>query len=114
VIPVSVGLLVSVAIAIIGGFWAVALLLLRQIERRIGERFESQDRALELLLAPVKARQQDEAVRLASLADQVRLLATQLPMEYVRREDWIRFSAAIDHKLDKLAELVMRGQRARD
>ncbi|MDY6979205.1 MAG: hypothetical protein SV201_04950 [Pseudomonadota bacterium] len=32
----------------------------------------------------------------------------QLPVDYVRREDWIRFGAVIDAKQDGLRELVMR------
>jgi hypothetical protein len=33
-------------------------------------------------------------------------LKAQLPLEYVRREDWIRFSSTLDAKLDAMrAEL---------
>lgn len=89
--------LVIVIVGAIGGFGRV---LLKQIENRLVDKFEAQDRRL-------------EEVEL-----EVRRLGSELPLQYVRREDWIRFSAAIDHKLDRLAELVMkslaRGQRARD
>lgn len=107
-IAINIAVLVTIALAIVGGFWVVGTLLVRQFELRIDDRFKSQDKALELLLSPVKSKQGEEAIRLEALAEQVRVLARQLPMEYVRREDWIRFSAAIDHKLDKLAEMIMR------
>lgn len=32
----------------------------------------------------------------------------ELPVDYVRREDWIRFGAVIDAKQDGLRDLVMR------
>ncbi|MEW5763702.1 MAG: hypothetical protein ACOYXN_00475 [Acidobacteriota bacterium] len=40
----------------------------------------------------------------ANLERQILRLEGQLPNEYVRREDWIRFSASIDAKLDRLNE----------
>jgi hypothetical protein len=36
------------------------------------------------------------------LEEKIDGLAQRLPSEYVRREDWIRFSATIDAKLDSL------------
>lgn len=89
--------LVVVIVGAIGGFGRV---LLAQIERRLVDKFEQQDR------------------RLTELEAEVRRQGSELPLHYVRREDWIRFSAAIDHKLDRLAELVIGkmagGTRARD
>jgi hypothetical protein len=39
-------------------------------------------------------------------------LRTELPLQYVRREDWIRFGATIDSKLDRLTDAVhQRNQR---
>ena len=35
-------------------------------------------------------------------------LQAELPREYVRREDWIRFSSSIDAKLDHLRDKLDR------
>jgi hypothetical protein len=47
-----------------------------------------------------------EGERLTELQRRVDRIHHTLPLEYVRREDWIRFSASIDAKLDRLAELI--------
>lgn len=102
--PKVAAMLVLGFLACVAGFGKV---LLAQFEKRMEERFKAQEKE-------AKA----EADRLSDLSDEVRELSRTLPLEYVRREDWIRFSAAIDHKLDRLAELVMElksgGSRARD
>jgi hypothetical protein len=43
----------------------------------------------------------------AKLEREVELLNRSLPLEYVRREDWIRFSSSIDSKLDRLHAILM-------
>ncbi len=53
---------------------------------------------------------QREADRIKELQRRVEDLSQALPMEYVRREDWIRFSSSIDAKLDRLAELIHRNR----
>lgn len=40
----------------------------------------------------------------SELESEVEKLNRQLPLEYVRREDWIRFSVSIDRKLDQVHE----------
>ncbi len=39
-----------------------------------------------------------------ALERQLTELRVNLPLEYVRREDWIRFSATLDAKLDAMRE----------
>lgn len=49
--------------------------------------------------------------RLSELEREIESLRRELPLEYVLREDWIRFSSSMDHKLDrlndKLSQLLM-------
>lgn len=115
-IQIPLGIAVTLALAFLGCIFGFGRILLGQVEKRIAERFRAQDDARELQLESIKTRQAEEAIRVAGLGEKVADLGRVLPLEYVRREDWIRFSASIDHKLDRLAEMVMNigGPRARD
>lgn len=115
-IQVSTGVAVTLLLAFAGLVFGFGKVLITQFERRIGERFKAQDEARDTQNAAIATRLAEEAIRVARLTEKVDDLGRLLPLEYVRREDWIRFSASIDHKLDRLAELVMNqgGNRARD
>lgn len=95
-IQISGSVAATLVIAFIACVFAFGRILLSQFEKRMQERLHSIDNA-----------QKRENARLSSLIEEVNTLSRLLPLEYVRREDWIRFSAAIDHKLDRLAELVL-------
>ncbi|MGA8795153.1 hypothetical protein [Candidatus Binatus sp.] len=47
---------------------------------------------------------QRDSSRVDELEKQVIELRVNLPLEYVRREDWIRFSGTLDAKLDAMRE----------
>ena len=47
---------------------------------------------------------QRDSSRVDDLEKQLIELRVNLPLEYVRREDWIRFSATLDAKMDGLRE----------
>jgi hypothetical protein len=42
--------------------------------------------------------------RVEGLARELNDLKVNLPLEYVRRDDWIRFSSTIDAKIDRMRE----------
>lgn len=101
----SVELLLSLAgtaATIIGGFWAVLVLAMKQFERRLDERFQAQEKARaeggqyykDALGALQKEHTALERAFLTHLAN--------LPKEYVRREDHIRFETVITARLDAL------------
>jgi len=77
---------------LVAGFGRI---LVSQFETRMNDRFLAVTKALA-----------DESARLRDLTNRVDQLHHALPLEYVRREDWTRFSALIDAKLDRVAELV--------
>ena len=52
-----------------------------------------------------------DSERVDDLEKQIIELRVNLPLEYVRREDWIRFSGTLDAKLDAMRE-EMREQIA--
>lgn len=115
-IQISTGDAVTLLLAFAGLMGGFGRVLMKQFDKRIAERFKAQDQARELQMDAIRDRQTAEALRVAGLTEKVDNLSRLLPLEYVRREDWIRFSASIDHKLDRLAEMVMKlgGNRARD
>ena len=47
-----------------------------------------------------------DSSRVEDLEKQLTELRVNLPLEYVRREDWIRFSGTLDAKLDAMREEV--------
>lgn len=107
-IQVSPQVAVMLVLAFLGCVFAFGRILLQQFERRMNERFTAIDKTHALEVSAVQGQQQADGERLARLIDEVRILGSNLPLQYVRREDWIRFSSSIDHKLDRLAELVMK------
>lgn len=100
--------LIVLLMAFFGAVWAFGRALLAQIEKRLGERYESQEQARK----ESQQRWNDEFRKIEKHGQQVERdllrLQAQLPNEYVRREDWIRFSGTIDKKLDELHKLWHR------
>lgn len=101
--------MLSGVLALCGGFFSVvawfARKLIAQFELRLDERFKARDESL----AAVKSQMESTERRCGRVEEHVqsvemqfmRLLA-ELPKEYVRREDWIRFGGSMDAKLDWL------------
>lgn len=102
----TIDLLLSIfgaACAVVAGFWAVGRWAMAQFERRLDERFAAQE------AARTEGRKLYEG-RLVLLERDQRELHTaflkhlaELPREYMRREDHIRFETVINAKLDALA-----------
>jgi hypothetical protein len=95
--------LVGAVATIVGGFWCVVAVAGKQFEKRLDERFAAQE------LARQEGRKLYET-RLANLEGDHRELEraflkhlSELPREYMRREDHIRFETVINAKLDALA-----------
>jgi hypothetical protein len=88
---------------IVGGFWALAQLVVKQFEKRLDDRFTAQD----------QARREGSKLyqgRLDTLEGEQRKLERahlqlmgELPIHYVRREDYVRNQSVIEAKLDGLA-----------
>ena len=94
--------IVSVISAIVGGYYALAALIVKQFKAHLDERFQGQEKAR------VEGRKLwDE--RLKKLEDEhwelernfMKFLA-EMPEKYQRREDTIRFETVINAKLDAL------------
>lgn len=111
----SVELLISLFTAVavlVGGVWALIRVVVSQFEKRLDERFAGQE------VLRLEGRKQWEE-RIARLEEKhtelertfLKFLA-ELPREYQRREDHIRFELVINAKLDALAaKIELFGER---
>lgn len=61
---------------------------------------------IQFLLKRRDEQRQRDSSRVDDLEEQLTELRVNLPLEYVRREDWIRFSGTLDAKLDAMREEV--------
>jgi hypothetical protein len=101
--PVAVALMLAF-LGLVAGFGKV---LLHQVEKRAEERFRAQNELREEQIATLSRSIAIERAAVVDLTTRINTIAVELPLLYVRREDWIRFGATIDHKLDRLAEMFM-------
>lgn len=107
-ILISPQVAVTLVLAVIGSFFGFGRVLLSQFERRLGEKFEASTYLNTQQMESIQREIERDRKSLASLSEELRVISNELPLQYVRREDWIRFSTSIDHKLDKLADLVIQ------
>jgi hypothetical protein len=108
---VATGLIIAIATMV----FAFGRILLSQFDKRMDERHkasqvlrETENETRRKAEKDLRDSLQMEAGRISALRDDLSKFMSQLPLHYVRREDWIRFSATIDSKLDRLADLVMK------
>jgi type II secretory pathway component PulJ len=80
--------LIGFAVTLIGAFWALLTLLFKQFENNITRQFV----ALE-----------EDAKEWARLEREFLVFQRDLPLNYVRREDYVRNQSVIESKLDALA-----------
>lgn len=85
-IQLSVAELLAFLTLLLGVLFAIGRMLVTMVSKSLQAKLDALERTASALESEVEA------------------LNRQLPLEYVRREDWIRFSTSIDAKLDRLAE----------
>ena len=114
------------ALSLLGIFTTVVFglvkLLLVQFEKRLADRFSAQDKARQEAakhwednFAKVLQRQDKDAEAVAQLERAFLRFQAELPLAYVRREDWGRGQSVIEAKLDGLAlryeNILLKGAR---
>jgi len=113
-LEMDIGQLIGWATGLMGLFVGVVTglvkLLLNQFETRLGERFETLDKASEAAsqhweqsFAKLVQRQDKDADALQQLEKSFLRFQAELPVSYVRREDYVRNQTVIEAKLDALA-----------
>ena len=83
-----IGFAITLVLALLGAFWALLSMLFGQFEKKIAKQFE--------LL-------EDDAKEWARLEKEFLKYQADLPLHYVRREDYVRNQTVIEAKLDALA-----------
>lgn len=95
--------IVGVVASIVGGFWGVLTLAGRQFDRRLEERFTAQEDARKEGGKLYQERLTRAETDLRTLERRFLEFLAELPRDYMRREDHIRFETVINAKLDALA-----------
>ncbi|MDO8933598.1 MAG: hypothetical protein Q7U97_14485 [Rhodocyclaceae bacterium] len=109
-------------VALVASYWAIGKLLASQFEKRLDEKFAAQaevrktaDQTLNDTLQRHLAEEQRMAAQLGSLERDFLKWQAELPLNYVRREDYIRGQTVLEAKMDALyskLELVhLKGSR---
>ncbi|MBR8368567.1 hypothetical protein [Burkholderia cenocepacia] len=112
--------LITLLISFLGFLFAAGKLLLSQIDRRLNERFETIEKAREEGQATWRqtfSQHLDEERRetdlLRNIEREFLRFQAELPLQYVRREDYVRGQSVIEAKLDalynKLEVVQMKG-----
>ncbi|ARU23655.1 hypothetical protein [Ralstonia syzygii] len=100
---------VSLLVAFLGFMLGAGKLLLTQIERRQAERDQRQEEQINALLKQIGK----EAETVVRLEREFMSFKADLPLQYVRREDYVRGQSVIEAKLDalysKLEVVQMKG-----
>jgi hypothetical protein len=88
--------LISLLLSFFGAAFAGAKVLGAQFEKRLGERFDTQEKRLNNIGASLKS----EAEEWKRLERDFMNFKADLPVQYVRREDYVRGQSVIEAKLD--------------
>lgn len=111
-----VGLLITFLGAVFGG----GKILLGQVEKRLDERFAAQEKSRieaqkhwDTKFAAIERDGREEANQWQRIERELLSLKADLPVQYVRREDYVRNQTVIEAKLDavalKIENLQLRG-----
>ena len=112
--------LVTLLLAFLGFLFAAGRLLLSQIDRRLNDRFETIEKAREEGQATWRQtftqhleEERRETDLMRSIEREFLRFQAELPLQYVRREDYVRGQSVIEAKLDalynKLEVVQMKG-----
>lgn len=98
--------LVLLLITFLGGCAGAFKLLLSQMQRHLDDRFG----AVDARLTGIEVVNKEEAAQWARVERELMELKADLPLNYVRREDYIRGQSIIEAKLDGLAVKIENTQ----
>lgn len=108
-----VGWAITLLSAFAGLVTALVKVLLGQFEKRLAERFAAQDEARQAAsrhweqnFEKVLARQDKDAETVQQLEKTLLRFQADLPVNYVRREDYVRGQSLVEAKLDGVALLI--------
>ena len=94
-----IGFGITLFLALIGAFWVLLSMLFRQSQDQIAEKFAAFDKSNSEKFAALE----ESTKELARLEKEFLVFQRDLPLYYVRREDYVRNQSVIESKLDALA-----------
>lgn len=101
--------LISLMLTVLGGYWTLAKIVAGQAQKHLDARFTAQDtmrqanhQQLATRLDCIEAANREEAGQWSRMERELLTLKAELPLQYVRREDYIRGQSVIEAKLDAL------------
>jgi hypothetical protein len=108
-ITLELSQIITLGLALAGGIAGFGKLLLSQFEKRLRERFAEQDKAraagqsaLREIFEQHMIEERKNSDALQSLERDFLRFQAELPLHYVRREDYVRGQTVIEAKLDAL------------
>jgi len=109
--------LVTLSVTVLGGFWALAKVIASQFQAHLDGRFTAQDESRKANHAQLATRldsleqiNREEAAQWQRLERDLLRMQADMPIHYVRREDYIRGQSVIEAKLDGLATKIENAQ----
>lgn len=94
----QLGIVVGVLAAMGGAMWALGRLLVAQFTKLLDTRFQGQDEKFDALVRGQEA----ERGNWQRIEHDLLELRAELPVSYVRREDYVRGQTVIEAKLDAI------------
>lgn len=109
--------LITLLVMFLGATAAAGKLFLGQLQRHLDDRFKAQDltrsenhQALSKRLDGIESTNREEAGQWQRVERELLNLKADMPLHYVRREDYIRGQSVIEAKLDGLATKIENAQ----
>lgn len=115
--------LVGLLLAFLGASFAAGKVLLGQVEKRLDTRFEAQEKTnkaqqthWDTRFEALERASREESAQWQRVERELLTLKADLPVLYVRREDYVRNQTVIEAKLDAVAvrieNLQLRGMQS--
>jgi len=105
-IELSIGNAITLVVAFLGLVAAFGKILVGQFDARMSERLSAQNELRKTQIEGIESDVTEIDNMMKGFVAKLEQTTNTLPLEYVRREDWIRFSSVIDAKLDSLAKML--------
>lgn len=112
-IQVDFGQLVGLLIAFLGFVFAAGKVLLGQIDRRLTDRFAAMEKARvestkhwDDRFATLESQSRADAANWLKLERDFLKFLAELPLQYVRREDYVRNQTVLEAKLDAVGAKI--------
>ncbi len=122
-IELNLANLIFILIATLGAFWALVKIIAIQTQKHLDTRFAMQEVSRDLnqkqitkRLDSIETVNREEASQWQRVERELLNLKADMPLHYVRREDYIRGQSVIEAKLDglgtKLENAQLRSQKS--